>query len=619
MKLVYAGVLMLSLVGCGSDDASQPKAPEAAAEAAAATAIASNPQRDAYFGAVHVHTSYSFDAFTNGTVSVPDDAYAWAKGEPIKGNRAGELLKITTPLDFYAVSDHAEMMGVFNQMSDPTSPLSKHPLAAEVTSSDTNVALQAFAGVLRDMSAGKIDPAFVDPAISRGVWSRIVKAADQAYEPGAFTTFPAFEWSANPDKRNLHRVVVFKDSKVVPEIVLSSLESEDPEHLWRWMDVQRTAGSALLAIPHNGNASDGLMFSLNDHAGNPLGDAQLAARKLNEPLYEISQIKGTSETHPSLSPNDEFAGFELWNYTLSADAERPTNMKGSYARSALLDGLAFAQAGRTNPFQFGFIGDTDTHNAAASNEEFNYTGKFAFETDASHRLNGLPGQPEGQKQQVREFSSGGLAGVWATQNTREGIFDAMLRKETFGTSGTRIKVRFFGGWDFASITKEGDWVKAGYAAGVPMGSEITQPPEGKAPAFIVWALKDPQSGNLDRVQIVKGWVDGSGTQHEKVFDVAWSDRRVIDDKTGMLPTVGNTVDVSSASYVNSIGDAELFTVWTDPAFDAALNAFYYARVLEIPTPRWSTRDAVALGIDIPAGLPATIVERAWSSPIWYVP
>ncbi|NJN50945.1 MAG: DUF3604 domain-containing protein [Gammaproteobacteria bacterium] len=360
------------------------------------------------------------------------------------------------------------------------------------------------------------------------------------------------------------------------------------------------------------------MFSLNDYNGSPLSDAQLTARHINEPLYEISQIKGTSETHPSLSPNDEFAGFELWNYTLSADFERPNNMKGSYVRSALLDGLSFAKAGRMNPFQYGFIGDTDTHNAAASNEEFNYTGKFAFETDPSHRLNGLPGQPAGQTQQVREFSTGGLAGVWATQNTREGIFAAMQRKETFGTSGTHVKVRFFGAWDFAGVEHSGDWIRAGYARGVPMGSELRDAPEGKAPTFIVWALKDPNSGNLDRVQIVKGWVDAEGTQHERIYNVAWSGRRTLDE-VGNLPSVGNTVDVKTATYVNSIGNAELFSVWTDPAFDAALHAFYYVRAIEIPTPRWSTRDAVALGIDIPGGLPESITERAWSSPIWYVP
>jgi hypothetical protein len=415
-------------------------------------------------------------------------------------------------------------------------------------------------------------------------------------------------------------VVVFRDSEAVPELAYSALKSDRPEDLWQWMDAQRKAGARLLAIPHNANASDGLMFSLQGSDGEPLQEAAIRARSDNEPLYEISQIKGTSETHPDLSPNDEFAGFEIWDYMLSADAERPTQRKGSHARQALLDGLSLAREGKGNPFEFGFIGDSDTHNAAASNEEDNYTGKFAFETDPRHRMNGIPGQPEGQIQQVREFSSGGLAGVWAEENTREAIYDAMLRRETFGTSGPHIRVRFFGGWDFTATDGEAsDRVAAGYARGVPMGGRLTPAPDGGRPSFVVWALKDPNSGNLDRIQIVKGWVDGEGGQHEAIFDVAWSDGRKPDPATGKLPPVGNTVDVATATYANSIGGPELSVVWSDPDFDRMQRAFYYVRVLEIPTPRWSTRDAAALGLEVPGGLPATIQERAWSSPIWYAP
>jgi hypothetical protein len=615
------------LVACGQEPTAQTPArePEAApapmAEPEAPSSpSAAGPERNVYFGAVHVHTSYSFDAFTNGTVSKPSDAYAWAKGKPIAGNKAGLQLQIQTPLDFYAVSDHAEMMGVFPRMADPESPLSELPLAKRITSADPNEAMQAFAEVLRDFSAGEVDPALTDPAISRSVWSEIVEAADDHNEPGRFTTFPAFEWTSNPSKRNLHRVVVFRDSQALPELAYSALDSDRPEDLWRWMEAQRAAGSTLLAIPHNANASDGLMFSLLDGDGKPLDEGAIRTRSSNEPLYEISQIKGTSETHPELSPNDEFAGFELWDYTLSADSERPTQRRGSYARQALLDGLSFAREGKGNPFEFGFIGDTDTHNAAASNEEDNYTGKFAFETDPRHRLNGVPGQPESQVQQVREFSSGGLAGVWAEQNTRESIYDAMLRKETFGTSGPHIRVRFFGGWGFTDADDPGaDWVAAGYARGVPMGGDLATPPEGGSPSFVVWAQKDPKSGNLDRIQIVKGWVDAEGEQHEAIHDVAWSDDRTPDPATGKLPPVGDTVDVASATYTNTIGASELHTIWSDPDFDAGQHAFYYVRVLEIPTPRWSTRDAAALGIEIPGGLPATIQERAWSSPIWYTP
>jgi hypothetical protein len=576
-----------------------------------------NPDNNVYFGAVHVHTSWSFDALTNGSKTTPMDAYAWAQGKPITGS-GGPDMQIKTPLDFYMVSDHAEYMGVFNQMSNPESPISKTKIAKGVNSPDANVRLQTFAGILRDMSAGKRDPQLSDPKLAHTVWSEIVKAADANYVPGKFTTFAGFEWTSNPQSRNLHRVVVFRDTAHLPELVLSALDSDDPESLWKWMDDQRAKGSTVLAIPHNGNASDGLMFDTVKRNGQPIDAAYNETRAANEPLYEITQIKGTSETHPDLSPTDEFAGFEQWDYTLSADAKRPTHRKGSFARQALLDGLSQVASGAGNPFKYGFIGDSDTHNAAASNEEFNYTGKFAFENDAKARLTGLPGQPEAQKKQVEEFSSGGLAGVWARENTREAIFDAMQRRETFGTTGPMMKVRFFGSFDYAADDiKKADFVKVAYANGVPMGSDL-KPGSGKVPTFLVMALKDPKSGNLDRIQIVKGWVDAAGTQHEKIYDVAWSGTRKI-GPDGKLPPVGNTVDVKAATYTNDIGAAQLAGGWTDPDFKPAEQAFYYARVIEIPTPRWSTYDAVRTNMAALTGVPASIQERAWSSPIWYLP
>jgi len=582
------------------------------------------PATNAYFGAVHVHTSYSFDAYTNGTLTTPAHAYQWAQGKAIPGGGGGPDLQLKQPLDFYAVSDHAEWMGVFKQMEDPASPLSKLPLAADITSPDQNTRMQAFATVLRDFSMGKSDPALNNPAVNKSVWKEIVATADEYYRPGEFTTFPAFEWSSNPQMRNLHRVVVFGSSSNVPESALSSIDSTDPEHLWAWMGEQRKRGATLLAIPHNANASDGLMFSLQTQDGKPLSEAYNRTRQENEPLYEITQIKGTSETHPALSPNDEFAGFEQWDYTLSADSLRPTHRKGSFARQALLDGLGFAAKGMGNPFRYGFIGDTDTHNAGASNEEYNYTGKFAFENNPAHRLEGVKGQPPGQVQQVREFSSGGLAGVWAAENTREAIFAAMLRRETFGTSGPQIKVRFFGGWAYAAAdVNSPDFVARGYAGGVPMGGTLPAPAvkgsgEKVAPSFLVWASKAADSGNLDRIQVVKGWLDAAGAQQEKIFDVAWSGERQL-DAAGQLPAVGNTVDAAKASYSNSIGAPALAAVWTDPEFDASQHAFYYVRVLEIPTPRWSTYDAAKLGVAVPGGLPTSIQERAFTSPIWYEP
>jgi hypothetical protein len=360
------------------------------------------------------------------------------------------------------------------------------------------------------------------------------------------------------------------------------------------------------------------MFETVKFDGKPIDAAYNKTRAANEPLYEITQIKGTSETMPVLSPTDEFAGFELWDYTLSADFERPSHPRGSYVRQALLDGMSQAAGGAGNPFKYGFIGDTDTHNAAASNEEFNFTGKFAFENNAKERLTGVPGAPAGQIQQIQEFSSGGLAGVWAPENTREAIWNAMQRKETFGTSGPMMKVRFFGSFDYvADDVKKPDFVKLAYAKGVPMGGDLKRG-TGKVPTFLVMALKDPKSGNLDRVQIVKGWLDAAGKQHEKIFDVAWSgDRKIGAD--GKLPPVGNNVDLKTATYTDSIGAAQLATGWTDPDFKPGERAFYYARVLEIPTPRWNTYDAVRQEMAPLTKVPATIQERAWSSPIWYAP
>lgn len=602
-----------------------PRYPQCAATVAIALSLVcaapgAAPETSVYFGAVHVHTRYSFDAFTNGTLSSPAEAYKWARGEAIPGGGGGPDLKIVKPLDFYAVSDHAEWMGVFAAMENPDSPLSKHPLAPKITSDKPAEAMAAFAEILRDFSLGKRDPSLEAPEVNHNVWRDIVDTADAYYRPGEFTTFPAFEWTANPQMRNLHRVVLFRDSKGTPERALSSTESSDPEDLWAWMDRQRESGATLMAIPHNANASDGLMFSLRTFDGEPLDADYVETRRRNEPLYEITQIKGTSETHPVLSPNDEFASFELWDYTLSADAGRPTHRRGSYARQALLDGLALEAGGTGNPFRFGFIGDSDSHNAAASHEEYNYTGKFAFENHPEHRLTGLPGQAQAQRQVMLEFSSGGLAAVWARENTREAIFEAMQRRETYGTTGPRIRLRFFAGWDFSDEDAVSTELAArGYAGGVPMGGSLSQTDSaGAAPGFLVWAAKDPASGNLDRVQIVKGWLDSAGEQHEQVHDVAWSGQREPDGE-GRLPPVGDTVDPARATYENSIGSPQLAAYWRDPGFDPAQRAFYYVRVLEIPTPRWSTRDAAALDQPVPEGLPASIQERAFSSPIWYQP
>jgi hypothetical protein len=613
------GASLLALAACSPSKTEKPEETATGKFAAAEAAAPVNAERNAYFGNLHVHTGNSFDAFTNGTRTTPQDAYDWAQGKEITNSGVGGKIQIATPLDFYMVSDHAEFMGAMMEMANPESAIARSELGKAMVDPDPNKRIQTFAKILNDMSTGNAPAILTDPVLAKTVWADMVKTADSNYKPGKFTTFAGFEWTSNPNSRNLHRVVMFRDTNAVPEAVLSALDSEDPEALWKWMDTQRGRGSTLLAVPHNGNASDGRMFEMTKFDGKPLDSAYNATRAKNEPLYEISQIKGTSEAWPGMSPNDEFADFELWDYTLSAMTEHPKQHKGAYARQALLDGMSEAAAGRGNPFKYGFIGDSDTHNAAGSNEEFNYTGKFAIENEPKHRLDGFPGQPPAQAQQIREFSSGGLAGVWAESNTREAIYDAMLRKETFGTSGTMIKLRFFGGFDYApNLISAPDFVKTAYAKGVPMGGDLTATATSKAPTFLFQALKDPKSGNLDRVQIVKGWLGADGKQHEKIYDVAWSgDRKPA--ANGKLPAVGNTVDVKTARYTNSIGATQLSGAWTDPDFKPGERAFYYARVLEIPTPRWSTIDAAKLKVAIPKGLAATIQERAWSSPIWVTP
>ena len=455
----------------------------------------------------------------------------------------------------------------------------------------------------------------VSPQIAVTVWNKVVSIAYKYYQPGKFTTFVAYEWSSTPDNRNMHRNVIFKDSKKVPEAPFSSLDSDHPEDLWNWMNTQRQAVNELLAISHNANLSDGIMFPLEvDSKGRPIDAAWAQQRVNNEPLTEIHQLKGTSETHPLLSPNDEFADFEILNYLLGG-VDRTPKIHGSYIREAWQNGLGMQDSRGYNPYKMGVVGASDSHNTAAGYSQNDYFG--------GHGL--LDPTPETRLSGKKEtglitglLSTAGLGGVWAEENTREAIFAAMKRKETFGTSGVRIKIRLFGGWDFRpEILNQKDWIKTGYAKGVPMGGDLPQK-AGKEPTFIVWAVKDPDDGNLDRIQIIKGWTKG-GQIFEKIYDVAWSGNREPDPVSGKVPAIGNTVDVKNATYTNSIGSVELKKVWRDPDFDPSLHAFYYVRVLQIPTPRWSTYDAKKLGVPPPNWVAATVQERAWTSPIWYSP
>lgn len=589
----------------------------AASPAEQERAVLKNPLKDAYFGNLHVHTGWSFDATTNGSITTPDSAYRWAKGEAISGGKGRPDLQILRPLDWLAVSEHSEYLGVLPLMDDPDSPLSEHPLADAIFGGDPDASFAAYQEISEQIYGvpPSPDPELYADDLRRNLWSEVVAIADAHYEPGRFTTFAAFEWTSAPNWQNLHRVVLFRDTDNVAEMPLTAMDTSVPADLWDWMDLQRQNGSNLLAVPHNGNASDGMMFPVGDAFGDVTVDSDYsAARMRNEPLFELTQIKGTSEVFPSMALNDEFANFEIWDYTLSPEAVPPNNRLGGYAREALIRGMKYEQEGRGNPFKYGFIGDSDTHNAATSIEENNYTGKFGFEQEPRHRLEGPPGVPESAIKQVQRFSSGGLAGVWAESNTREAIFDAMVRKETFATSGPRLRVRMFAGYDYSADSMESsDWLQGAYDNGVPMGGDLPAPPEGAAPTLLVAATKEPDGANLDRIQIIKGWIE-DGEQMEQIYDVALSG-----DRTDGSEVVGNTVNVATASYTNDIGAAELTAIWTDPNFDPTVPALYYARVLQIPTPRWSTYDAKTLRVEVPEGLPTSIQERAWTSPIWYTP
>jgi hypothetical protein len=577
-----------------------------------------NPARNAYFGETHVHTSWSLDAWLFGNhLTDPGDAYKYFKGEPIK-HPLGYEVKIDTPLDWAGVTDHSEYVGVIWLANEPGSPLSRQPAAQPlILKADTPAETQrVYLYAIKLLSAPQPDKALMSPQIASTVWKQNIALADKANEPGKFTAFCSYEWTSMPNNMNLHRNVFFKDCAKVPAMPFSALDSVYPVDLWNWMDGQRQAGNDLLAISHNANLSDGRMYPTEvDDKGRPIDAAYAASRMRNEPLIEIKQIKGASETHPLLSPNDEFANFEILAYLLGDPAGRIPHIVGSYARQGLKDGLAMQDTKGVNPYKFGFGAASDSHNTAVPYRQDNFFGGHAqLDGTSEVRMSGrlFSGMDP------RLIGPGGLTGVWAEENTRAALFEGMQRKETFAVSGPHIKVRLFGGWAYtASMLADADWVKIGYAQGVPMGGDLPLG-QGKAPTFMVWAVKDPTSGNLDRIQIIKGW-SKNGQSFEKVFDVVWAGDRKPDKWTGVVPPIGSTVDIETATYTNTIGAVELKTVWTDPEFDPSVHAFYYARVLEIPTPRWTTIQAKQLGMAPPDVVAATLQERAWSSPIWYTP
>ncbi len=578
-----------------------------------------NPERNVYYGEQHVHTSWSFDAFAFGdTQNGPEEFYRYALGQPTR-HPGGYEVKITKPLDWGAVTEHAEYMGMVQEAADPNSPLRKNApwLASALGFAARHDPMLAFKALSAVIAKGHRIEELNDPAVVAPVWKRIVDIADKYYRPGTFTTFAAYEWTSTPDSKNLHRNIFFLDSKKVPRVPFTPVDSEDPRELWAWMDTQRAAGNELLAVSHNANLSDGLMFPTEvDHTGRPIDRTWAEARLRNEPLTELKQLKGQSETTPRLSPNDEFANYEIFVWKLLG-AEGAPREYGSYVRQAYKDGVALRGTRGFNPYKFGVVSGSDSHVAVVPYRQDNFFGVHGTVDDTiEKRVNGAT---------VLGLNSlwvtpAGLSAVWAEENTREAIFAGMKRKETYSTSGVRIPLRFFGSWEYpADLPEHRGWIGTAYAKGVPMGGDLP-PSIARAPSFVVWAAKDPDSANLDRIQIVKGWSQ-HGQSFEKIYDVAWAGERRPHGETGTVPPIASTVDLATGAYTNTVGAVELKTVWTDPDFDPALDAFYYARVLEIPTPRWSTIQAIELGRIPPSGpgFSPVIQERAWSSPIWYTP
>jgi len=624
-----------------------------------------NPNREAFFGDLHVHTRYSFDAFIFGTTASPDDAYEYAKGSAIK-HPLGFDMQLDDPLDFYAVTDHAAWLGMIRAYADPDSKPGQLDFASDLhgLNEPENLNTNTFtkrAGLFASLISNElVEPsknplkilgaylnedtiygtAAYDRETHQSAWRDIAEAAERHNSPGEFTTFIAYEFtSSGPGQSNLHRNVIFQNSKA-PIQPFSIVDSANPEDLWNWMDNLRNLGVESLAIPHNSNGSNGQMFKLVDWAGNPMNDDYASKRMRNEPLVEITQVKGTSDTHPLLSPDDNWADFGIMNNRVASPFySSPT---GSYVRNAYLRGLSLDSEYKINPYKFGLVGASDTHTGAISDKESDYHSKIGI-LDGTPELRGAAPLTESFKRQIEESGSNviirgykeiddqeyidtgytewgasGLAAVWAENNTRESIYNAFRRKETFATSGSRIKVRFFGGYDIKDAFNEADPISFAYSKAVTMGSDILQSEE-KVPQFIVWALRDLKRAPLDRVQIIKGWTELSGKPHEKIYDVACSNGRKPNSETNLCKTSKASVDTRNCNISKNYGANELRVVWEDPDFDPDLKAFYYVRVLENPTCRWSTWDAIKSGEKPRSDLPLTIQERAWSSPIWYIP
>ncbi len=586
------------------------------------------------YGDTHLHTAYSADAGLVGATTTPDDAYRFAKGETVTSSN-GLRARLQRPLDWLVVTDHAENLGLPIALEEDNPVLQENEWGRTISETfkprTEDARLEAYIQWFGAVNTPDGSDPLAGTGFGETMWKRITKAAEDHNQPGAFTAMIGFEWTSGPDGNNLHRNVLFRDGKDLADqiVPISAYDSDDPEVLWKWMnDYETKTGGKLLAIPHNGNLSNGLMFDDVTLSGKPLDANYAELRKKWEPVYEITQIKGDGEAHPSLSPNDEFADYYTWDKgSFGEQKKTPDMLPREYARSAWKRGLAYEEQLGVNPFKFGVVGSTDAHTALSTSQENNFFGKVAmveptadpvrFEEAITGRFS--EDDPSDDLKHMDALASG-LAAVWARENTREAIWDALKRKEVFATTGTRIRVRVFGGYAFTEEDLfRSDFAKHGYDTGVPMGGDLSSAPTEKSPSFLIRAVRDPDGANLDRVQIIKGWLDAEGKPQERIWDVAVSDDRKIGSDGRSREPVGNTVNVEQASYSNSIGDPVLSAFWQDPEFDPQLRAFYYVRVLEIPTPTWIAFDAKVFGVEIPEGVATYSQERAYTSPIWYTP
>ena len=585
-----------------------------------------------FFGDTHLHTGFSMDAGAFGCRLSPRDAYRFARGEQVMAS-TGQPAKLSRPLDFLVVADHSDQMGFFPDLFAGKAEILADPMGRKwYDLIQAGKGAEAAIDIITNFGQGTFPKELVyfpGTRAYRGAWQETIDAAEHYNEPGRFTAFIGYEWTSLSKGNNLHRNVIFRDngdraSQVEPYTCIPPLGSINPVDLWKWMDAyEKKTGGSVLAIAHNGNLSNGEMFPIVEAFGKAIDREYAEQRAKWERLYETTQMKGDGETHPFLSPNDEFADYETWDKgNLDGTAAKTKAMlEFEYTRSALKNGLKLEAKLGVNPYKFGLVGSSDAHTGLASFEEDNFFGKVTSGEPSAHRLGAtfLNNAKTGVKIMDWEVVSSGYAVVWAEENTRASIWDAMERKETYATTGSRMIVRFFGGWDFEKAdTNSREPAVIGYRKGVPMGGDLHAAGADKAPTFLAAAMKDPLSGNLDRIQIIKGWLDAKGEVHEKVYDVAWSGDRKADAK-GKLPSVGNTVDVENATWTNTIGATELITVWKDPEFDGKQRAFYYVRVIEIPTPRWTAYDAKRFGAKPPEGTRMVTTERAYTSPIWYNP